>query len=210
MPSGLATGATQCIFSECPPVWRPELLATGATRCIFSEIFPSCFLPFVVTFYWRNLPHWHPGGKNLFISWRLHATIADRHWLARPDIAQIVVDTLAFGEKELRHYELIAWVVMSNHVHALVFPYVESRIFMKRLKGFSARKANALLHRTATAFWQREYFDHWIRSETECQKTIAYIESNPVRAGVAKQPADFRWSSAHTPRGVAVGRGVSR
>ncbi|HEY8064664.1 MAG TPA: hypothetical protein VIF40_08030 [Methylosinus sp.] len=35
-----------------------------------------------------------------------------------------------------------------------------------------------------------------MRDENDLQQTIAYVESNPVRAGLVTEPRDWRWSSA--------------
>jgi REP element-mobilizing transposase RayT len=148
-----------------------------------------------VAFYRRNLPHWYPRGKALFITWLLHRSIETAHCLARPEIAQIVVETLFYGEKSQRQYDLYAWVAMSNHVHILVQPLVEPAVFLKSVKGFTARQANCVLNRTGP-FWQREFFDHWLRGEVEIEETVAYIQANPVRAGLVERPEEFRWSSA--------------
>ena len=45
-----------------------------------------------VAFYRRNLPHWHPRGKALFITWRLHRSIEDQHCLRSAEIASLIAD----------------------------------------------------------------------------------------------------------------------
>ena len=72
-------------------------------------------------------------------------------------------------------------------------------------KGFTARAANKLLDRTGQPFWQAETYDHWIRDEKERAKVIAYIEYNPVRAGLVPEAADFRWSSGAKKAGLVAG-----
>ena len=41
-----------------------------------------------------------------------------------------------------------------------------------------------------------EGFDHWIRTQQEFDKTVRYIENNPIKAGLVKNPEDWEWSSA--------------
>ena len=120
-------------------------------------------------------------------------------WLKREDIAQVVADALYTGAGKLQHFELHAWVIMWNHVHMLVNPLVEPRKFMQSLKGFTARQANLILHRTGEPFWQSESYDHWVRDRDEFARITAYIENNPVRAGLVTNPADYKWSSANRP-----------
>ena len=141
-----------------------------------------------MTFYQRRLPHWHPEGKSLFLTWRLYDSLpTDRHvapngltggkafvwvdryldqarygpaWLRRPEVAEVGVNALQFGQRNLEQYRLHAWVVMANHVHVLLTPQVAPQKILQSLKGFSAKEANKLLQRTGAPFWQREYYDH--------------------------------------------------
>src|SRR6266568_1792403 len=85
---------------------------------------------------------------------------------------------------------------MPNHVHVIFQPLAEMSKVMRWLKGRTARLSNRILGRTGTTFWQDESFDHWIRSPEEFQDLIAYIENNPVKAGLVDVPRQWRWSSA--------------
>jgi putative transposase len=66
----------------------------------------------------------------------------------------------------------------------------------KGLKGYTAREANRILQRTGQPFWQQESFDHWPRNQDEFLRIIAYIENNPVKAGLVGRPEEWSWSSA--------------
>ncbi len=85
---------------------------------------------------------------------------------------------------------------MPNHVHLLVTPAVPLPKLMKSLKGITARRANSMLGSTGRAFWQEESYDHLVRHEREFDKIRAYIEENPVRAGLVVAAPHYRWSSA--------------
>src|SRR5262249_49682251 len=96
----------------------------------------------------RNLPHFHPPGATLFVTFRLAGTV----------------------------YRLDAYCIMSNHVHAVFAPFLSAEglrqvllpeglrfiskhppldRIMKSLKGYSAWEANGAIGRRG-AFWQRE------------------------------------------------------
>ena len=45
--------------------------------------------------------------------------------------------------------------------------------------------------------WQRESYDHWVRDEKEWSRIAAYIENNPVKAGIVAKTEDYLWSSAN-------------
>lgn len=126
-------------------------------------------------------------------------------WLGELEIANLVQTTLLSRYATL--YKLWAYVVMINHVHLLLNPKVSQRMnstpiatslsaITKGLKGYTSREANHILHRTGQPFWQQESFDHWPRNQEEFLRIIAYIENNPVKAGLVHRPEQWPWSSA--------------
>jgi REP element-mobilizing transposase RayT len=179
-----------------------------------------------MTFYRRNLPHWIPDGRSIFITWRLYGSLPkgvlgkkaesspsdseqeflafDRHldsaafgplWLKDPEIADYAEEPILHGA-ELGRYALHAYVIMPNHVHVLLEPQIPLAKITNVMKGVAARYANASLGRVGKPFWQDESFDHWIRTPPEHERIRQYIEWNPVSAGLAVKPEDWRWSSA--------------
>lgn len=109
-------------------------------------------------------------------------------WLARDDIASLT-------DGALRHfkgsrYELHAWCVMPNHVHAVMQPLAGHALpaIMKSWKGFIARAANRQLNRTGE-FWQPEYYDHLIRDAPDFAHAVEYVRQNPEKAGLK----NWRW-----------------
>jgi len=178
-----------------------------------------------MSYYERTLPHWHPEGRDLFLTWRLSGSLPAEVMAGlrarktepmgkRFREYDLELDRSSFGPlwlKEPRVASLVvseiervaanglcrvyAWVVMPNHVHLLIEPKVPMRLITKAIKGPSARHANLLLGRTGQHFWQDECFDHWIRNRAEFEKVKSYIEENPVRAGLVADCRRWPWSS---------------
>ena len=121
-----------------------------------------------------------------------------------PRIATCVEETLLEAERGWGLCKLSAWVVMPNHVHALLFPYEELSHVMLVIKSASARRANRLLERPGQRFWQDESFDRWVRDGHERNRIIRYIEANPVEPGLVAAPEDWRWSSAWVGHGAST------
>ena len=115
-------------------------------------------------------------------------------WLLDPQIATMVEDSLLHFDGE--RYRLIAWCVMPNHVHTVLMPLDGHTLgaIIQTWKSFSAKHANRLLRRSGR-FWHKDYFDRFIRDEGHLERTISYIENNPVKAGLASSATEWRWSS---------------
>jgi type I restriction enzyme R subunit/putative DNA methylase len=83
----------------------------------------------------------------------------------------------------------------AEHVHLLILPLVSVALLMRWLKGSTARNANRILGRTGQPFWQDESFDHYLRNSSQIERTITYIEENPVSAGLVSSADQWPWSS---------------
>jgi REP element-mobilizing transposase RayT len=102
-------------------------------------------------------------------------------------VAKIV--TAALQHFRDQRYRLLSWCVMPNHVHALLCPLADNKLetILHSWKSYSALQANRLLKR-AGEFWQREYFDHFVRNEPSIHKISRYILQNPEKAGLTNWP----------------------
>lgn len=106
-----------------------------------------------------------------------------------------------FTETALRHhhgqrFQLLAWVIMPNHVHALMeIGHTPLSKIIQNWKSVIAVEANKLLDRSGR-FWQPEYWDRFMRDEEQKRKAIRYIESNPVKAKLCRTPEEWPFGSA--------------
>lgn len=116
--------------------------------------------------------------------------------LRRADIAVLAVDAMRYFHES--RYLLQDWVVMPNHVHAIVWPMPNHLLsdILKSWKQFSSRRAKRILGLGEEPFWQPESYSHWIRSDDERARISRYIRNNPVSARLCACPEDWLWSSA--------------
>jgi len=117
-------------------------------------------------------------------------------WLSRSECAEIVCAALQYGCGQT--HDMQAFVVMPNHVHVLTVFRDGARLpdVVRSWKNYSARRINAILGREG-ALWQRDYFDRFIRDEAHFESVRAYIENNPVAAGLTAEATRWPFSSAH-------------
>jgi REP element-mobilizing transposase RayT len=96
-----------------------------------------------------------------------------------------------------KKYRLSAWVIMPNHVHLLAARFEEETLadIMQVFKSITSHKANKALRRSGE-FWMPDYFDRYIRNADHFNRTVKYIENNPVKARLCARPEEYRFSSA--------------
>jgi len=111
---------------------------------------------------------------------------------------RLVCDTL--DKRNGTQYRLHGYVVMPNHVHVLVSPLGEQRLskIVQSWKSISSRKIKKLMGLDG-AIWQKESFDHIVRSSESLEKFKRYIAENP--AGL--KPDSFSLFDGERDEGVA-------
>jgi len=105
-----------------------------------------------------------------------------------------------------RPFEIDAIVVLPDHLHAILtlpdgdadFPHRWRRIkavFTQRLLNAGV----ALPSRDATGriLWQRRFWEHTIRDDSDYGRHVDYIHYNPAKHGLVANPADWPHSSLH-------------
>jgi REP-associated tyrosine transposase len=106
--------------------------------------------------------------------------------LKEPDMATLIVNPMHHFDGE--RYELGCYVVMLNHVHAIVRPTQpqsqQLEMILKSWKSHSARRIN-LARGQPGELWQEESYDRIIRDEEHLWRTVQYIGRNPKNAGLA-------------------------
>jgi putative transposase len=127
----------------------------------------------------------------------LDSGIGPKH-LLRPEIAELVARSLnAFDGTR---YELFAWCVMPNHVHAVFCPFGEWDL-VRVMHGWKSYTAHEIGRKFGIRepFWQREYYDRLIRDGDEFRRAVEYVARNPEKAGLT----DWRWVGVSSSAGVS-------
>jgi REP element-mobilizing transposase RayT len=90
---------------------------------------------------------------------------------------------------------MLAFCVMPDHVHVIV---LNRRHPLPSVVRLIKRKTTQAVSRLGVPrpLWQRGYYDHTIRRREGLFKTIRYVLMNPVRAGLAEDWREYRWSGS--------------
>ena len=63
--------------------------------------------------------------------------------------------------------------------------------------GIEGERNQSRRKKREAAVWQRRYWEHIIRDETDFAKHFDYIHFNPVKHGFVDSPQEWKWSSFH-------------
>ena len=101
------------------------------------------------------------------------------------------------GDGALRfQVDVHGWVFMTNHVHLLLTPRADNAV--SRLMQSMGRRYvghfNYSHARSGTLFEGR-FRSCLVQEENYFLTCLRYIELNPVRAGMVRNPGEYRWSS---------------
>ena len=114
---------------------------------------------------------------------------------------------LAFREvRLLRPFEIPAFVILPDHLHMIMRLPTDDNDFPGRWKAIKSRFTKALVKegvallknvRGEYDLWQRRYWEHQIRDESDLQRHVDYIHYNPVKHGHVAQAGAWPHSSFH-------------
>jgi putative transposase len=104
-------------------------------------------------------------------------------------------------------FALLGYVFMPEHVHLVLLPPDGMRLgrVIGEIKSRSARRyfdSSAVGGPDAIrVFWQPRCYDHNCRTPDDVREKIHYCHNNPVKRGLATDPADWTWSSYNAYEG---------
>jgi putative transposase len=109
--------------------------------------------------------------------------------------------------KQRHPFEIDAWVVLPDHMHAVWTLPPDDADFSTRWMLIKAGLSRAIernehIHRSRMrirerGIWQRRFWEHQIRDEDDLANHVNYVHINPVKHGHAAYASDWPYSSIH-------------
>jgi len=120
--------------------------------------------------------------------------------LACVDVAKVLTDEWRAAHD--RHgWAIGRYVIMPDHVHFFCRPELDAKPlsdFVGFWKSYTSRRINAFGQPrstpAATTLWQREFFDHILRSNESYAEKWNYVRDNPVRAALVSSADDWPYA----------------
>ena len=138
----------------------------------------------------RKLPHevplWvDPQRETYFVT--VNCQQRGPNQLAVPATAEPLLEGVRFRNKRFLWFAHL-FLVMPDHVHGLLsFPPSGNTLHetISLWKRWTARQLGVV--------WQRDFFEHRLRSDESRRDKADYILANPVRKGLVKEPREWPW-----------------
>ncbi len=183
--------------SMFPPMELHDVPGRVGVSPAGSGILPERTSPAATYTRRRRLPHFEQ-------PWAIYAlTFTTReHRTLSPAARSVVLDALKHFHNT--RYELFAAVVMPDHVHLLLQPWIKEQdnqgedVFwslgelMHSIKSFTAKKINQI-EQTNGEVWEQERFDRYVRGDRDLEGKFFYIVGNAERAGLVKPSESYDW-----------------
>lgn len=113
--------------------------------------------------------------------------------------------------RDTHPFAIDAWVLLPDHLHCVwTLPegdldFSSRWMAIKRAVSLACRdgyrrkdllNASKRTHREST-LWQRRFWEHLIRDESDFARHVDYLHYNPVKHGHVRQPGDWPYSTFH-------------
>lgn len=131
----------------------------------------------------HDLPDWlDPSQEAFFIT--INCLQRQHNQLALPEVWKQLIESIEFRENRGEwKWKLV--LAMPDHLHGIVvFP---NSFFMKK----SIASWKRWLAKENGICWQRDFFDHRLRSAESAVEKANYIWNNPVRAGLVESAEEW-------------------
>ncbi len=103
-----------------------------------------------------------------------------------------------------RPFQTIAAVVLPNHLHVVLTLPDGDGDYSTRVRllktGFTRRLPTAFKsndRKGQRGIWQKRYWEHAVRDDTDMGAYVDYIHFNPVKHGLVASPDDWPYSTWH-------------
>ncbi len=109
--------------------------------------------------------------------------------------------------RKLRPFYNDAWVVLPDHMHCIwTLPEGDTDYSTRwrRIKDLFSKSLPITEHRSLVmqarherGVWQRRFWEHTIRDDTDYAHHMDYVHFNPVKHGLVSHPAQWPYSTFH-------------
>ena len=157
----------------------------------------------------RGLRRFHESGQSHFVTFSCYRRQPNFNHAATYDLFPECLERM----HRCFQVRIYGYVVMPEHVHLLLSEPEQGTLaqaihylklsFAKRVRSLAAMSAHVKVqpkdvkpgHSYSNGFWQKRYYDRNVRNWQEFTVKLRYLHRNPVKRGLVKEAAEWKWSS---------------
>ncbi len=147
-----------------------------------------------------------PGGTYFFT-----VVAHERRPILTTEIGRSCLRKAIADEKSQRPFDLMASVLLPDHLHAIwaLSPGDSdfstrwariksnfSRLYLQE-GGREGISTSSRERHSEHAIWQRRFWEHTCRDEEDLKRCVDYLRWNPVKHGLVESVGEYPWSSFH-------------
>ena len=139
------------------------------------------------------MPDWINGNPVYFVTICCEERV--RNTLAITEVASSIIESVIFRQR-MKQWDIYHFLLMPDHLHALISIGNEHNLkkVVSDWKRYCAKQFGIK--------WQRDFFDHRIRSDNSFTEKLDYIVNNPVCKKLVEHIEDwpYSWGFEHFHR----------
>ncbi|MFN0195473.1 MAG: REP-associated tyrosine transposase [Planctomycetaceae bacterium] len=135
----------------------------------------------------------------------------ERQQILTTDLGRECLRTAIHTVQRDRPFSIVAIVLLPDHLHSIwELPEGDSDYSTRwrRIKSIFSRhwlkhggnvgeKSSSRHAREEQTIWQRRFFEHTCRDDSDLKRCVDYVHINPLKHGLVERVADWPWSSFH-------------
>ena len=97
---------------------------------------------------------------------------------------------------EARHFAVLAFCVMPDHVHLVIQGLTDDADLKAVMHDWKLITGFAWKQRTGSRLWQEGYDDHVLREDDSIVAVVRYVMNNPLRAGLVAEGTSYPFAGS--------------
>jgi REP element-mobilizing transposase RayT len=146
--------------------------------------------------------------SNEYVFFITICTAENKPYFSNPDICKVILNELDYRHTQ-KEIKIFCYCIMPDHLHMLIsleknykekigaFGERTLQNWVSAFKRYTSREGRRMYN--IHAFWQKNFYDHIVRSDESLLEICQYILNNPVRKEIVSNWEEYPYSKIIDP-----------